>query len=464
MPQTGGVPDLHSLDATAQAALVRSGEVSSVELVAAAAERIERVDPVIGSVVIRRFERALDAARAIAPDTAFAGVPMLLKDAGQELAGEPHWVGIAALREAGHRSGRTTALAQRFHGAGLVPIGRAACPAFSAGVNTAPPGFAPTRNPWNGKLTAGGSSGGSAAAVAAGLVPVAHGSDATGSLRFPACFCGVLTLKPTGGAIDAIVPCSSSAMRGGGFAWTEFVITRSVRDLVACWPVVAGQPLRSAGGSLPMRVVVQTADALAGLPVDADVVAAVERVGAALAALGHDVESGHPSGLAALLDPGFRPANAVIVEHARRVAVDWLVERLGRPLVPGDVELSTLEAAERGRHHDDATVDAALALHVALGDRIAGSFGAPGRATVLVCPVTHHGPFPLGEPEPFGIGIFCAPWSFSGQPAMAVPVGVRADGTPVSVQLVGERGDDALLLDLTARLEETGVIQVRVRG
>lgn len=454
--------DLHLLDGTAQAALVRSGEVAPIDLVAAAIDRIERIDPSVGAVVIRRFDEALDEARTIDGDATFRGVSMLLKDAGQELAEEPHWVGLAALRDAGHRSRHTTALAQRFRGAGLVTVGRSACPPFSAGVNTAPPGFAPTRKPWSPELTVGGSSGGSAAAVAAGLVPIAHGSDATGSLRFPAAYCGVLTLKPTRGMVAAVVPCSTAAMRGSGFAWTEFVITKSVRDLVSCWPIVASHPLVPPPGAAPIRVVLQTDDVLAGLPVEANVVAAIQRVGVALAELGGAVELGHPPGLSALLDPGFRPANAVIVEHARRSAIDWLVARLGRPPEAGEVESATLEAAERGRRHEESAVDAAIDLHVAIGDRIAASFGMPGRSTVLVCPVTHQGPFPLWQAEPFGVGVFCAPWSFSGQPAMAVPVGVRADGTPVSVQLVGERGADALLLDLAARLEQRGVISVQV--
>ncbi len=178
--------DLASLDGTATAALVRDGLLSPSEVTAAAIARIEAVDRArpgaINSVVIDRFERALHEAASVQPQASpLAGVPILVKDAGQELEGELHFNGLAALRDAGHRSPATTPLMTRLRTAGLVVVGRSSCPAFSAGIDTSPPGFEPTRNPWDPSRTAGGSSGGSAAAVAAGLVPIAHGSDATGS-------------------------------------------------------------------------------------------------------------------------------------------------------------------------------------------------------------------------------------------------------------------------------------------
>lgn len=159
------------------AAVVRSGEMRAVDAVDEAIGRIEAEDPGLACVVIPLFDRARETARRTDPSSAFAGVPMLLKDAGEELANTPMWVGTQGLRSAGHTSKVTTALARRFEECGAVVVGKSACPELSASSTTEPPGFAPTRNPWDSALSVGGSSGGSAAAVAAGLVPVAHGSD-----------------------------------------------------------------------------------------------------------------------------------------------------------------------------------------------------------------------------------------------------------------------------------------------
>lgn len=192
------------------AALIRSGELRPADVVEEAIARIEAANPELACVVIPLFERARERVDSVDLDEPFAGVPMLLKDAGEELAGTPTWVGTQALRRSGHTSRSTTALAARFEELGAIIVGKSACPELSASSTTEPPGFEPTRNPWDLTRSVGGSSGGSAAAVAAGLVPFAHGSDGSGSLRFPASLCGVATLKPSRGRI------SSSA--AGGFA------------------------------------------------------------------------------------------------------------------------------------------------------------------------------------------------------------------------------------------------------
>ena len=168
---------------------LQSGALGAKELRRSVTETIERLNPIVNAVVISLFDRP------------GSGVPILLKDAGQELAGTSHWVGVAALRDAGVTSRRSTALALQLEAAGFDLIGKGACPPLSNGVTTEPPGFEPTRNPWDLSRSVGGSSGGPAAAVACGMVPFAHGSDATGSLRCPAALCGVATLNPTSGRI-----------------------------------------------------------------------------------------------------------------------------------------------------------------------------------------------------------------------------------------------------------------------
>ena len=186
--------DLAWLSAVEQRSLLQRGEVTAAELRDAGIAACEAVDPSVGFLVSPLFDRAPP------------GVPMLLKDAGQEIRGTPHYVGVAALRDIDSRSTVTTVLAARFEELGFSVIGKAACPSLSNGITTEPPGFAPTRNPWDLTRSVGGSSGGPAAAVAAGAVAVAHGSDATGSLRCPAALCGVVTLNPTGGRIPSLPP------------------------------------------------------------------------------------------------------------------------------------------------------------------------------------------------------------------------------------------------------------------
>jgi amidase len=446
------VSEIWRLDATAQSELVRTRTVSPKELIDTAIARIESIDPQLNSVVTQRFERARTEVSLSGSNLVFHGVPMLLKDAGQELEGEPHYVGISALRDIGHISKRTTPIAARFLSAGFGIVGRAACPAFSTGISTEPPGFAPTRNPWALDRTTGGSSGGSAAAVAAGLVPIAHGSDATGSLRYPAAFCGVFTLKPTWGAIDATAPCRTT---DSPFVWSEFVITRSVRDLRALWPVVAGAELPSVS-SPRARVALLRHEPIVGLPVDDETIHAIDRVGVALTSLGHAVRIDHPNQLETVGERRneWSTANDIIIDRIRFESIEWLRGLLGREPTVDDVDPEILEQASRGRLLTDERVAEAVKNVKALINPVATWFDAD---TVLVTPVTHRGPWRLGQPEPAGIGLFAAPYSFTGQPAMSIPVGRRSNGTPLGVQLVGAHGSDALLLSIAEELETAGI-------
>ena len=189
--------DTRWLDATAQAALVRSGEVSAAELVAGAIERIGADDVALGAVPLRWFDEARAAAVDVDASGPFPGVPTLLKDLHLHERGRPLTNGNVALRDARHRSEHDSDLTVRIRRAGLVTLGRSTSSEFGTLPVTETAAHGRTRNPWSLGHTPGGSSGGAAAAVAAGLVPVAHASDGGGSIRIPASACGLFGLKPS---------------------------------------------------------------------------------------------------------------------------------------------------------------------------------------------------------------------------------------------------------------------------
>ena len=189
-------------DATAQAELVRQGVASPQELVEAAIERIDRCNPALNAVIYRRFARAREEAAGPLPDGPFRGVPILLKDLGATQAGEPYCEGTAFARAAGYRADQDSYLVQRFRKAGFVVLGRTNTPELGTTITTEPLAFGATRNPWNTEHSTGGSSGGSAAAVASGMVPVAHASDGGGSIRVPASCCALFGLKPSRGRVS----------------------------------------------------------------------------------------------------------------------------------------------------------------------------------------------------------------------------------------------------------------------
>src|SRR4051812_30558653 len=231
-----------AVDAVEQARLVRDGECTSRELLAAAIQRIERLDTELNAVIHRRDGRALDDAKqcdAAAPEDRagrFRGVPIVVKDTeGSAMAGEPLTLGTRVLRDAGWCAPDDTPLTRRIRAAGFVIVGRTNVPELCASGTTEPLAFGPTRNPWDHSRSPGGSSGGSAAAVAAGMVAIAHGSDGGGSVREPASLCGVVGLMQSRGRISA----APTGAPWGGFS-NDGVIARTVRDAAAGLDVMAG--------------------------------------------------------------------------------------------------------------------------------------------------------------------------------------------------------------------------------
>ena len=225
--------DTRWMDAVDQAALVRRGEVSAAELLDAAIERIESIDPALNAVIIRWFDEARRAATQL-PDGPFRGVPFLLKDLWAHYAGQPLTNGCRALKNALPISPADTTLVARFRQAGLNIAGRTNSPEFGSLPTTEPMAWGPTRNPWNLEHSPGGSSGGSAAAVAAGMVPFAHASDGGGSIRIPASCCGLVGLKPSQGRIT-LGPFRDESNLG-----VELCVSRTVRDTARLLDAVRG--------------------------------------------------------------------------------------------------------------------------------------------------------------------------------------------------------------------------------
>jgi amidase len=226
-------------DAVALSALVRAGEASALELVEAAIGRAEAVNPSLNAIVEPMFDAARAQAVALVVETQpLAGVPTLLKDLFCPAAGEPAYHGNGVLREMRHHHADTGAVARRLREAGTISLGRSHSPEFGCGncpASAETATYGPTRNPWDPTKTPMGSSGGAAAAVAAGIVPFAHASDGGGSIRLPASACGVVGLKPSRGRI-------SNAPVGDIWAGgvSNGVVSRTVRDTAAALDVLAG--------------------------------------------------------------------------------------------------------------------------------------------------------------------------------------------------------------------------------
>lgn len=422
------------LSAGEQLRLLRQGEVSPGELRDEGVRRCEETDPAVGFLAAPLFDRAPE------------GVPILLKDAGQEIADTPHWVGVAALRDAGHRSKQTTAVAERFEASGFSIIGKSTCPPLANGVTTEPPGFASTRNPWDLSRSVGGSSGGAAAAVACGAVPVAHGSDATGSLRFPASLCGLVTLVPTAGTVVSVPPCGQPP----NDAWRDFVLARDAHDLVLVFEALVGsvQPRR---GQQRLRVGLLDHDPELGLPVDPDCATGVRIVGHLLEQLGHAVDACWPAPLDSLWQRAGR-ALAVIADATRPPVLDWLNDTLGRPPQAGEIPSEVFEAVARDRTRTEQDRRRAQAIIDEAAAPIADWWQDHD---LLVTPATFQPAWPLGgEPGLHECGTLAAPFSLTGQPAMVVPAHESDSGLPVGVQLVARRGEDQHLLTLAVELQQ----------
>ncbi len=241
------------LDATAQGELVKTGEVSAVELVDAAIERIEELNPSLNAVIHPLFDKAHAVVASGLQDGPFQGVPLVLKDFGARSAGDPYHEGTTFLRDVAWMAAEDDHVVSLLRRAGFVIVGRTNVPELASTATTEPDAYGPTHNPWDLERSPGGSSGGSAAAVAAGLVALAHGTDGGGSIRIPASACGLVGLKPSRGRVSWGPSLGES---GGGLA-ANFALTRSVRDTAALLDLLAapglGDPYAAPEPARPFR-------------------------------------------------------------------------------------------------------------------------------------------------------------------------------------------------------------------
>jgi amidase len=467
--------DLRWLDATAQGDLVRAGEVKPIELVDAAIDRIESGNDRLNAVIHPSFERARDAAKARnLGDGPFHGVPFLVKDGVCHTAGDPYHCGMRVLKEIGWHERDDTWLAQRFRAAGFAFVGKSNLPELAASVTTEPVAYGATHNPWDLSRTAGGSSGGAASAVAAGLVPVAHGNDMGGSIRFPSGMCGVVGLKPT----RARTTLGPDFGEFWGPLTHEFVLTRSVRDVAGVLDAVAGPgpgdpytappPARAWSsevgadpGSLRIGFRTSLRESEGGGQSHPDVVAAVQRTVAVLESLGHRVE---PTDIAALDAPGSDQFATVLCTAIARDLERWS-ERIGREITDDDVEPYTAFLASIGRASTGLQYAAAIERMQAWARTVASWWEDHD---VLVLPTSPELPFVLGSIDPntdisatarMGrLVTFMTPFDITGQPAISLPLHMSEPTTdtpalPVGVQLVAAYGREDVLLRVAAQLE-----------
>jgi amidase len=483
-----GFKEFGRYDGLGLAELVRKKEVDPSELCEEAIRRIEQVNPKINAVIFPMYEIARKALQVGLPEGPFAGVPFLLKDIIEEYAGVPLTMGSKVFRN--YIPARDSEMVVRFKKSGLVILGKTNVPELGILGITEPELHGPTLNPWNTGHTPGGSSGGSAAAVASGMVPLAAGNDGGGSIRIPASCCGLFGLKPTRGR-NPLGPMVGELWQG---AVVSHVITRSVRDSAAMLDATQGpdagapyvippperpylQEIEREPGSLKIAL---TAISPVKTPVHQECVKAVEEAAKLLESLGHKVEEAQPDldGKAALksyLTMCFGETAAVIEE---------MKVVLGRKAKPSDLETLTWTMGLLGR-----TLSA--------GDfaKAKREWGVAGRAMgrfhekydLYMTPTLAYPPVRIGElqPKPFerlamrvvnalGVGVilkaaglidkmaeaslsktpFTQLANLTGQPAMSVPLHWTPDGLPVGVHFMAPFGDEGVLFRLAAQLEK----------
>jgi amidase len=456
-------------DATALAALVAAGAVTAGELLDAALERVERLNPKLNAVVLVQEEVARRHIAEGLPAGPFRGVPFLLKDLGAEAREFPSHNGSRLLMNT--RYGLDSAIYERIRATGLVTFGRTTSPEGGIGPATEAAVYGgPTRNPWDLARTPGGSSGGAGAAVAAGIVPAAHGSDGGGSVRIPASSCGLFGFKAT----RARFPDGPYVGEGWAGMAIDGFLTRSVRDAATLMDACAGADLgapywapplaegyAAAIGRPPNRMrVALCATTFAGAPVHPECRKAAEEAAALLEDLGHAVEEARP-----LADhEGMMRAWTKIVACGTALGVRKALG--GRPLGADDVEGVTRGAIAYAEGISGADYLEAVGKVHAYGREMAAFFEG---YDILLSPTLAEPPaevgrfahftedyegFRMGPGMVFAYSPFCAPFNASGQPAASVPLHWTAGGLPVGVQLAARFGADEALIALCREIEQ----------
>ena len=475
-------------DALGLAELIRKKEITPVEICEEAIARIERFNPRINAVIRPMFDIGRKAAGANLPDSPFSGVPFLIKDLLTAYAGVPMNMGCKALRN--YVPSFDSELMKRYKATGVVVLGKTNTPEFGLMGVTEPELHGPTRNPWNPDRTPGGSSGGSAAAVACGMVPMASGGDGGGSIRIPASFCGLFGLKPSRGRTPA-GPEFGAIWQG---AAVEHVITRSVRDSAAMLDAVHGADIGAPYIiQKPERPYLDELSRPAGKlrigfthrsPLNAGIhpecVEAVEKTAKLLEGLGHAVEEAEPA-----ID-GIALAGSYFTLYYGEIEADivQLGRTLGRNPSPADVEATTWLLNLLGKAFTSGEFVQAIRQWNTFARQM-GSFHE--KYDMYLTPTTARPPAGIGELKPGpaeefvmeivnGLGLgrmvrwtglaekiaieslartpFTQLANLTGQPAMSVPLHWTKDGLPCGVQFIARFGDEESLFRLAGQLEQ----------
>jgi len=442
------------IDAVETAARVRDGAVTASAAVGAAIARAEALDPKLNAIVTPTFDLARQAAAA-KPAGPFAGVPTFVKDL-TDVAGQPTGYGSRAFAQ--YVADSQPPFVDALFATGAVSLGKSATPEFGATATTEPLSDGPTRNPWNTDHSTGGSSGGAAALVAAGVVPIAHASDGGGSIRIPASCCGLVGLKPTRGRM----PAHSNGETPPIELSVPGVLSRTVRDTAAFFAAMEAprdgvSPMGLVEGPATTRrkIAFFTASP-AGTPVDPEVGETIEGAAELCADLGHDVEE-----VKTPFDAG--ASEDFLIYWAAGVAqsvAQW-EEMAGRPATYTDFEPGTLSLV---RHYE---------VHKALFEKAVHRLSTFGRIydaamadrDILLSPVLAAPPPPIGylrtdiafEIASERIAAY-APFTpfqnVAGAPAISLPLGMSAAGLPIGAHFAARPGADAILLQLAFEIEE----------
>jgi len=461
------IADYSEYDGLGLAELVAKKVVTPLELVEAAIARIERHNPTLNAVVYKGYDDARARAAGALPDGPFKGVPFLIKDLGMPVAGWPRSSGSRFAR--GVVDEADGGLTRRYREAGVVPVGKSNTPEYGITGTTESAALGPCRNPWNPAHIAGGSSGGAASAVAAGIVPLAHASDGLGSIRIPAACCGLVGLKVTRDR-NPNLPDGFDYALGNV---VDHVVSRTVRDSAAMLDATGypepGSPyppppkerpyLEEVTRSPGKLRIAWSSETPSGRPIDPEIQAALEDTAALLKGLGHEViEKGLGIDYRALFASRGPAAAANFAAGMQR-----LIELVGHEPEPDELEPLTWASLKAGRRQTGPDVMRSLQETRMLNRQTLAFFEDVDvyLTPVLGTPVPEIGFIDPVNLEPREVNRrqgrtfpFTPPFNFSGQPSMSLPLEADATGLPIGMMFTSRYADEATLFRLAAQLEK----------
>ena len=460
-----GFSEYESYDAMGLAELVRNGDVTAAEVLEAAIARCEVRNPELNAIVLELYEHGRDMARSNLPDGPLSGAPYLIKDLGAAIAGTPTTGGSKFMEDVVPDADSETVI--RLKSAGMSIFGKTNTCEFGMSITCEPQFYGPTKNPWDGDVTPGGSSGGAASAVAARILPAAHASDGFGSIRVPASCCGLVGMKPTRGR-NSFSPGLGERM--GGIV-AEHTVSITVRDHAAILDATAGpaagdpyfapppsRPFLTAVGADPgsLKIAFSYGGAT-GAKCDGEHARVLDETLQVLADLGHEVEEVDPPLVNDEMQDIFRTLMASNAAQTIR-----LHPTKGRLPEEGEIERVVAATAEKGESVTGYDVFLAQGRMHGAGRRMAAFHEA---YDVLLTPGLGHMPPKLGwldmmmdDADEYwdrvaAFSPYTVWFNLTGQPAISLPVGTTEEGFPVSVQAVGAFADEATLFRLSAQLE-----------